>query len=283
MKISVVVPAYNAAETFAEQLDALASQPSPVPFEIVVADNGSTDDTVAIARSYESRFERLDVVDASDVRGVAHARNVGALAATGTDVVICDADDVVGDGWLAAMARALEKHPFVAARLEHRRLNPEWTVRIRGEPQSHRLAGGDFFRPFAWGGSIGIRRDLHIAVGGFDESFPTTAGEDNDYSWRLHALGVQPILVEDAVIHIRHRVALGDVFRQSQSYGCASAVLLNRWKAMGMRAPGPPESARDWASLFFRLPLSLRSHQGRAAWVSSLGWRLGRRRGRKFA
>ena len=124
MKLSVVVPAFNAAETIDDQLDALASQDWQGPLEIVVSDNGSTDKTVAVAKTYSKRFSRLTVIDSSDKRGAAHARNAGASVATGDYLLFCDDDDKVGDGWLNAMAAALERHPFVAARLDHHQLNP---------------------------------------------------------------------------------------------------------------------------------------------------------------
>src|SRR3712207_4277359 len=83
LKLSVVIPCLNAASTIAVQLAALSRQSWPGEWEVIVADNGSTDRSRRIAESYGDRLPGLRVVDASDRRGQAHARNLGAAAATG--------------------------------------------------------------------------------------------------------------------------------------------------------------------------------------------------------
>lgn len=278
VEVSVVIGVYNGAATLGELLDSLAEQESRRSFEVVVSDNGSTDETLAIADQFSRRFARLLIVDASDVRGASHARNVGAVSASGQFLLFCDSDDVVAPGWLDAMAAALERHPFVAARLEHHRLNPAWTVRVYGEPQRDELPGASFFRPYAWGGSIGIRQELHHAVGGFDESF-REGGEDNDYCWRVQSDGTPLRIALAAVLHYRHRQGLSEIFRQSRGYGRESARLLKRYQHLGMQGPSQRSSLVGWALALPRLPRSLASRERRAAWVSALGWRIGRLQG----
>jgi GT2 family glycosyltransferase len=278
MDVSVVIGVHNGADSLAAQLEALAHQESSQPFEVVIADNGSTDGTVALAQDYSSRFARLIVVDASDMRGVSHARNVGATRAAGDHLLFCDHDDVVAPGWLGAMTAALDRHPFVAARLEHRLLNPSWTVGFYGEPQRDELPGTTSFLPYAWGGSIGIRRDLHLAVGGFDEAFGE-AGEDTDYCWRIQLDGTPLEFANDAVVHYRHRQGLSEIFRQSRGYGRGSARLLQRYRACGMPRSSQWASLLGWVLLLPRLPRALASQEGRAGWMSALGWRIGHLQG----
>ena len=67
--ISVIIPARDRAHVIGFQLEALADQRTERAFEVIVADNGSTDDTVAVARSFADRFARLEVVEASARRG----------------------------------------------------------------------------------------------------------------------------------------------------------------------------------------------------------------------
>src|SRR5690606_10578144 len=95
-QISVVIPARDAARWIDAQLGALACQEVPVPWEVVVADNGSTDDTVARAEAWADRLP-VRVVDASGRPGPNHARNQGTAAARGDLLLYCDADDVVQD------------------------------------------------------------------------------------------------------------------------------------------------------------------------------------------
>ena len=81
MKLTVIIPCFNAANTIAVQLEALAQQHWCEPWEVIVSNNGSTDETVAIVEQYQKKLPNLRIVDSSDQGGAAHARNVGALAA----------------------------------------------------------------------------------------------------------------------------------------------------------------------------------------------------------
>jgi GT2 family glycosyltransferase len=278
VKLSVVIATFNGAETLGEQLDALATQDWQGSLEVVVSDNGSTDDTRAIVERYTGRFPSLVLVDSSDASGTAHARNVGASAATGDYVLFCDQDDKVGEGWLKAMATALERHPFVAARLEHRQLNPAWTRDIYGEPQRDELLAPPSFLPFAWGCSIGVRRDMHINEGGFDEAF-RQGGEDVDYCYRIQLSGTPIHFVPVAVIHYRDRQCLGEIFRQFRGYGRAWATLLKQYSPYGMQRPSQLRAMAGWLLLVPRIPLYLRTRERRALWVSQLGWKIGRLEG----
>lgn len=89
MKISVVVPAYNAARTVAQTLDALLAQTSPAD-DIVVVDDGSNDHTREVLEAYRDRVHL--VFQAND--GVSAARNRGVAETHGEWVAFCDADDV---------------------------------------------------------------------------------------------------------------------------------------------------------------------------------------------
>src|SRR5207253_8877584 len=106
MKITVIIPCFNAADTLGFQIEALAGQECPEPWELIIADNGSTDGSVKVAESYQPKVPHLRVIDASERRGVAHVRNVAVRAAQGEAVIFCDADDIVSPGFLAAMYRA---------------------------------------------------------------------------------------------------------------------------------------------------------------------------------
>src|SRR5690606_12378908 len=108
----------NGMSVIGEQLEALTRQAWDHPWEVVVSDNGSTDESRAVAEGFQGRIPSLRVVDSSDFKGEAHARNVGIQQARGDLILNCDADDVVADNFVAAMAKSLETHDFVACRLE---------------------------------------------------------------------------------------------------------------------------------------------------------------------
>ncbi|APX25331.1 MAG: glycosyltransferase family 2 protein [Rhodobacteraceae bacterium] len=89
---SIVVPAYNAAATLSDTLLSLTSQ-TYRDIEIVVVDDGSTDSTASVARSFAARDNRIRLVRQAN-RGLAGARNSGVAAASGEVVGFCDADDL---------------------------------------------------------------------------------------------------------------------------------------------------------------------------------------------
>src|SRR3989304_5070799 len=96
MPISVVIPYYRAADTIEAQLAALAEQRCPEPWEVVIADNESSDELRRIIPRHEPSLPSLRVVDASARRGEGHARNVGVRGARGGLIAFCDADAVGG-------------------------------------------------------------------------------------------------------------------------------------------------------------------------------------------
>ena len=104
MQISVVMPLRNVESTLAEALDALLAQEWSGDWEVVLVNNRSTDSTLAICKVYAVRDERVRVVQAAERDGLAYARQTGFDATTSPMVLICDGDDVVVPGWLAAMA-----------------------------------------------------------------------------------------------------------------------------------------------------------------------------------
>ena len=140
MKLSVIIPCFNSAKFLGQQLKALAQQEWSEPWEVILADNGSTDDSIAIARQYQHKFSHLRIVDASAIPGAAYARNVGAKVAKGELLAFCDADDEVAPGWVAAMGEALEQYEFVAGRLEREKLNEPWLRKSRIAAQTNKLS-----------------------------------------------------------------------------------------------------------------------------------------------
>ena len=95
VKLSVIIPCYNAEQTIGGLLESLARQGWPESWEVIVADNGSTDRSVVVTDKYKDHVSNLRIVDAFDKRGRSYARNVGARYAMGDSLVFCDADDEV--------------------------------------------------------------------------------------------------------------------------------------------------------------------------------------------
>jgi glycosyltransferase involved in cell wall biosynthesis len=277
MKLSVIIPCFNAADTISTQLEALANQGWSNSWEIILSDNGSTDELLRIAERYNDRLANFRVVDASGRRGAAHARNVGALAAAGDALAFCDADDEVGSGWVAAMGAALTEYDFIASRIDTRKLNASWN---RANPQRDGLQRL-WYPPYlfhACGTGLGIKRLLHERIGGFDESVPTL--EDTDYCLRLQLAGAELQFVPNAVVHYRRRNSFGGIYRQSRLWAEGNVLLYKRHGSAGVNASQLwRQYIIDWKPLLWRLPQIRNSKGRRVAWVWLLGRQIGRLKG----
>ena len=274
--LSVVIPCLNGAATLGVQLDALARQTWSEPWEVLLVDNGSTDGSAEVALGYRDRLPSVRVVDASARAGTAFALNEGVRAAAADAVAFCDADDEVADGWVAALGEALRKHDFVSCRHDPVKLNDPWVVETREAAFATGLPTL-WFPPYtthAGSGAMGLRRAVHQAVGGFDESMPCLF--DTDFSIKAQLAGFELVYVPEAVVHYRYRSTLGGIFDQARRYAEQMARIQRRYRRPGERVPGQRTwIVEGWRPLLATLPrIGRRAGRARLAW--HLGWQLGR-------
>lgn len=273
IELSVVIPAFNAAATIAAQLDALQGQQWDAPWEVIVADNGSTDDTAVLVAQRSATDARIRIVDASATKGPAAARNAGAAAAIGSSIAFCDADDVVGDHWVETMGATLRRVPFVTGPQEYRVLNEPWLHGVYGTRSATELQYFAGIFPFGPSANLGIHRNVFAGIGGFDSSL--AVGEDLDLCMRLWLQGVALEFVPGALVHYRYRESFRALWRQAITYGAASPVMARRLAESECPTPSRWHGARNWVWLVRKLP-SLRSKAGRARWVVVAGGSAGR-------
>jgi glycosyltransferase involved in cell wall biosynthesis len=183
-RVSIIVPAYNAAEMLPRCLDALVSQAS-ADVEILVVDDGSTDATASAARHPEVRL-----ITFPRRAGAAAARNAGASAAVGEVLLFVDADVVIAPRTLVRVRSYLGTHPQCAALFGSYDTRPD----AAGVVSQYRNLLHHFVHQRAnprpshfWSGLGAIRRDAFIAVGGFDESM--SGIEDVELGYRLRRAG----------------------------------------------------------------------------------------------
>jgi glycosyltransferase involved in cell wall biosynthesis len=175
----VIIPARDAAPTIGAALEGLHEQEHP--FELLVVDDGSRDDTAQIATAGGARLIR------APGRGVAQARNAGAAAAGGDILVFLDADCRPVAGWLAAGVRALQTADFVQGR-------------TLPDPRSPR---GPFDRTLSVTRASGlyesanlfVARSLFERLGGFESWLGPKdgkeLGEDVWFGWRARRAGAR--------------------------------------------------------------------------------------------
>jgi glycosyltransferase involved in cell wall biosynthesis len=263
--LSVVIPCRNGAQTLGKQLEALLEQQTEATFEIIVADNGSTDGTAELVTSYP----RVRLIDASREAGVNVARNEGVRASTGRYILLTDADDMVHPGWIQAYWKAFHD----GAECAGGGLNQ---VLPSGELLSHtrklfRALGGEVYPD---GANCGFRRDAYDAVGGFDEAFKGGADEI-DFFWRTTQLNYSLTYIPDAVIDKLMREQLSQVFDQQFAYGRGYARLIakSRPRALQLTVAAHLLVPTLWGVWFLTgARLSLR---WRRKAIMSIAWALG--------
>lgn len=278
VELSVVIPYRNAAAVISDQLDALAAEQLAAEWEVILVDNGSSDGSSRIAEGYADRLN-LELVDAGEPPGAARATNLGVRHSSGAKLVFIDADDQIAPGYLAAMYDALDEHEFVTSAFDHQTLNPAWLQHAHGpyfrDPDNPLFVLFGVM-PFA-GGSIGIRRSVFEAVGGFPEEFPRMY--DIAFSWEVQQrTGVTIHYVPEAVYRVRYRPTLRALLRQGYAGGSTIPLLYRRYRGAGMTRRTTGAALLAWARILKQL-LFARTKADRAPVVIELGRYAGRIRG----
>lgn len=266
--ISVIVPVRNGEPWLEGQIRALVDQEYDGAWELIIADNGSTDDSPAVARRWAERDPRVRYVDASTLRGAPAARNAGVRQSQGDLLAFCDADDVVQPGWLASCARALAEVDVVAGVFDFWSLNG--LAPTPPKPASMRQLG---FLPAGLGANLAVRRTAFDTVGGFAEEL--LIGEDIDLCWRLQLEGYRFVVEFGAVVAKRERPGFEEVFRQAAAYGRSGPILYRRHRRTGARR-NLRGAAKSWLWLILLSPRLARPGGQRLDWARAAGMRTGR-------
>lgn len=276
--ISVIIPVRNGGPLLQAQLDALAAQDYRGAWEVVVADNRSTDGTAERVAERAATFPvPLRCVPTPDRPGCAVARNAGSLAAAGDFFVYCDADDEVAPGWLSAMAAAAQHGGVVAGRLETTRINTPVVASWRPALPPGRLPVALGYLPYATGANTGIWANVWHEIGGYDERF-AIGGDDAELSWRAQLAGHALVPADDAVVHYRYRSELRDFAKQYVGYGMGEPALYAAYRDR-IRRRSPLAVLLTVLWLVKHLPDLLAGERARGVWVREAAYYWGRVRG----
>jgi glycosyltransferase involved in cell wall biosynthesis len=221
---SVIIPTYNSAGSLARCLAALRRQKTEAPYEVIVVDDGSTDDTGEVCRGFEARYLR------QDNSGPAVARNLGVSEARGEIVLFTDADCEPEPDWLAEMLAPFGDLEVVAVKGAYRSRQPELVARLvqlEYEDKYRRLSRFryiDFIDTY----SAAYRRDVFVRYGGFDERYRTASVEDQELSFRLAEGGLKMAFNPRAIVWHTHVRGLAAYLRKKYKIGYWKSLLLRR-------------------------------------------------------
>jgi glycosyltransferase involved in cell wall biosynthesis len=201
--ISLVIPCYNRGSLIAETIDSALAQ--SVPFhEIIVVDDGSTDDTRAVVARYGDQVRFIGLPNG----GVQRARNAGVAAATGQYIALCDSDDLLEQDFVATTSAWLQSHADVDAvycnfqtfnrrgiQMNKFAAAPAGYFDDMGRDGEFCIDSGDLYvrllsyQPLFPTGSV-IRKSFYDAIGGYDVRFKGIGSEDLEFTLRAIDRGV---------------------------------------------------------------------------------------------
>jgi glycosyltransferase involved in cell wall biosynthesis/membrane protein implicated in regulation of membrane protease activity len=221
--VSVVVCARNGANTLGWCLEGLRKLDYP-DYEVIVVDDGSTDNTAVIAREWG--FPAISTPN----RGLSSARNTGLDAASGEIVAYIDCDARPDRDWLRYLVAAFQASDHAGIGGPNVPPPDGWiadcVANAPGGPVHVLLS--DQKAEHIPGCNMAFRRQTLIEIGGFDPRF-RAAGDDVDVCWRLQERGETLGFSAGATVWHRARDSVRAYWRQQIGYGRAEAQLERKW------------------------------------------------------
>ena len=254
--VSVIIPAFNAADTLGECLAALLNQTVPrSSYEIIVVDDGSLDATADVATRYRDQDVRLV---RQRNQGAASARNTGVANAQGDLLLFTDSDCVPQPDWIERMVAAFDDSETVGAKgtyLTHQRRLVARFVQIEYEDRYDRMRNQeriDFIDTY----SAGYRRDVFLQNGGFDVCARFL--EDQEFSFRLAEKGYKLVFVAEARVSHLHDQDVLEYIERKFNIGVWKARVIQRHPdRLASDTHTPPVLKLQILLLFLSLPLLL--------------------------
>ena len=226
---SVVIATRNRAGLLGGCLERLSAQSAAGRFDIVVVDNGSTDETAAVVDASAKRglaIRRVHVAEPN--RG--KARNAGIAASNGTTVLFCDDDTLPPGGWVQAHLDARKAQP--------RAVVSGPIINVEGDGDLPLPNAKNFSRAFLCTCNASVARADLDAVAGFDERYDLYGWEDTDLGVRLRAGGAKRVWSWEAFIyHVKPFAAqpLGTRIELATEKGAMAARFIRKSPTLAVR------------------------------------------------
>ena len=236
---SVIVPTYNRADEIIELLDSLEKQTiSKNDFEVIIVDDGSTDNTENIISNYISNQKINISFIKQDHKGPGEARNLGMQKAQGKYYLFIDSDCIADKEWLSSYKSAVQgidpagfggpdkvlpNFSPVQKAIDYSMTSFITTGGIRGS--SKKKISKYYPRSF----NMGVRADIVDKIGGMGK---LRHGQDIEFSNRILSTGEQVIKVDSAVVYHKRRMSIKKFFKQVFNWGVARINLYKIDKKM---------------------------------------------------
>jgi GT2 family glycosyltransferase len=236
--VSIVIPTFNGVSRIGNCLDALLKQVAGRDVEILVVNDGSTDDTATVVASYLG-VRLLTQANA----GPAAARNLGASEARGGILLFTDDDCVPVPGWLDAMLAPFDDPEVVGAKgiyctnqksLAARFVQIEYEERYNLMSRLHNI---DFIDTY----SAAFRRERFLEISGYDTSFPVACAEDIELSYRMSALGWKMKFAPAAIVYHTHPDTFWCYLKKKYKFAYWRVLAVRKNPAKGIKDSHTPQ------------------------------------------
>ncbi len=231
LHFSFIVPVYNRPQELQELLQSLSHLEYDGNFEVVIIEDGSTEDAESVVNRYRSQLNLS--YHQKENTGPGNSRNYGMQKAKGNYFIILDSDCVLPKAYLKTVAQALTKDYVdfyggpdaaqesftpVQKAINHTMTSFLTTGGIRGKKRTVNK-----FQPRSF--NMGISKAAFEATGGFGNIHP---GEDPDLTFRLWDAGFSSSLLSDAFVYHKRRIDWKRFYTQVHKFGLVRPIL-NRW------------------------------------------------------
>jgi len=213
--ISIVIPTYNSANTIEDCLDAIIKEikKSRENVEVIIVDDESKDDTIKLAGKYHVKIIK------QRHEGPAKARNKGWRVSKGEIVIFLDSDCKVGKNWLKNILNEFKDEKVGGASVKYKTWNENsWVARFVGYETEQRHNKISKSTNFLASYSTAYRRNILEKNKGFDTSFGSASGEDNELSYRIKKMGYKLIFLKNTFVWHRHSESLIKYFRKQYNH-----------------------------------------------------------------
>lgn len=222
--ITIVVPTYE-SEVLPNVIDSLIHQDA----------SDDTTDILIVGRQVNAggftNGEVSKFIEVEERPSAAHNRNVGAAQANGDWLCFVDSDSVPHPEWLEQMQSIMDEETIIAGAVTVPPNEPYWSIcdHLFCFLSQTELNSGQRYLESAATINLCIKRDVFMAIGGFDEDFEEPAGEDRDFCYRIRKMGYKIAFIPSAIVSHHHgREDLQSTLRHVHRYGLATSYFRHK-------------------------------------------------------
>lgn len=255
INVSVIIPNWNGKELLKLSLSSLAKQ-TYKSFEIIVVDNGSTDDSISFV---DKNYPEVKIVRLDKNYGFATAINIGVKQSASEYVALLNNDTEADENWLSEIVKCAERNPEIASfcskllNYDNRRkidgigilVNEVGQARSIGwEEEDHGQYDQEMPIFGATGGAALFKKDIFIKVGMFDEHY-FMYSEEVDWAFRAQFRGYKSLYCPKAIVYHKHKASSGkrldklEYWQFKNMYmtiikDYPSSIMLKKWRLLKM-------------------------------------------------